>query len=116
MERVEFEEKEDEKEKECGVEIVDGPTNLSELISNQFPDGLIVNFEEEEDIEISVLFPLNLSVDKIRGNVDALERDGLTNIVVLRSGEQRSLVLFNLTGDERQMVDAGIVLKTRKKC
>ena len=71
------------------------------MITNEFDSGLLFNFEEESDIEISVLFPMNLSIDKIRGNVDSLEKNGLTNIVLLKSGELRSLILFNLTAEDR---------------
>merc|ERR1719356_2120407 len=102
MDRVEYE----EKEKECSVEIVGEPHNLSDMITNEFDSGLLFNFEEESDIEISVLFPMNLSIDKIQGNVDSLEKNGLTNIVLLKSGELRSLILFNLTAEERQMINA----------
>ena len=89
---------------------------MHNYIQNEFDDGFVANFEADDNTEISVLFPLNLSVDKIRGNVDTLQKNGLTNIILLKSGSIRTLVLLNLTAEERQMIDAGIIIKTRKVC
>ena len=87
------------------------------MITNEFDSGLLFNFEEESDIEISVLFPMNLSIDKIRGNVDSLEKNGLTNIVLLKSGELRSLILFNLTTEDRvRHFDFFYFLEYETKC
>ena len=80
----------------CKKDMLSEPVSITHYILNEFENGIIFNFYENSNVEINVLFPLNLSVDKIKGNVSVKDKDGQTNIVIMEKGEirNRSVKIF----------------------
>lgn len=100
----------------CKKHMINEPVSITHYILNDFENGIIFNFYENSNIEINILFPLNLSVEKIKGNVSVKEINGQTNIVIMEKGEIRTLVVFDLTESEKRMVQSGLVLKLGTVC
>lgn len=100
----------------CKKDMISEPVSITHYILNEFENGIIFNFYENSNVEINILFPLNLSVDKIKGNVSVKDIDGQTNIVIMEKGEIRTLVVFDLTESEKRMVQSGLVLKLGTMC
>ena len=74
----------------CKKDMISEPVSITHYILNEFENGIIFNFYENSNVEINILFPLNLSVDKIKGNVSVKDIDGQTNIVIMEKGEIRN--------------------------
>lgn len=100
----------------CKKDMISEPVSITNYILNEFDNGIIFNFYESSNVEINILFPLNLSVNKIKGNVTVKDTNGQTNIVILGSGEIRTLIVFDLTDGEKRMVQSGLVLKLGTTC
>ena len=64
--------------------------DLIQIIPNLAQDDVPIGKDENSNVEINILFPLNLSVDKIKGNVSVKDIDGQTNIVIMEKGEIRN--------------------------
>ena len=50
------------------------------------------------------------------GNVEFREENGVTNIILMKKGMVRSLILFNLNENEQKMIKSGIVLRMQRTC
>ena len=74
----------------CKKDMISEPVSITHYVLNEFENGIIFNFYENSNVEINILFPLNLSVDKIKGNVSVKDIDGQTNIVIMEKGEIRN--------------------------
>ena len=74
----------------CKKDMISEPVSITHYILNEFENGIIFNFYENSNVEINILFPLNLSVDKIKGNVSVKDIDDQTNIVIMEKGEIRN--------------------------
>ena len=74
----------------CKKDMISEPVSITHYILNEFENGIIFNFYENSNVEINILFPLNLSIDKIKGNVSVKDINGQTNIVIMEKGEIRN--------------------------
>ena len=91
----------------CKKDMISEPVSITHYILNEFENGIIFNFYENSNVEINVLFPLNLSVDKIKGNVSVKGKDGQTNIVIMEKGEIRNRSYKNHESADHQSASAG---------